>query len=141
MSCAWSLALRSMTWIPLRKVSSSCRVRRISAQPRITLSGVRSSCDSVARNSSFNAPSRSLSARASRSRSSNVCRSRAVCSEIASTEARADIRASYREVSSAMVRMQNVARITRAASCVRLKYSLAAVQTLPSGKLAAAMPV
>ena len=51
--------------------------RRTCDQPRIALSGVRSSCESVARNSSFISLMRSASVRAARSLSSSASRSSA----------------------------------------------------------------
>src|SRR5262252_8753032 len=56
-----------------RGTSSSRRVpaRSMRAQPRMALSGVRSSCERTARNSSFSRLASSASASASRSRSSS----------------------------------------------------------------------
>jgi hypothetical protein len=77
-SWAWARALRSIVCRP-RCRSAVSRVPRRStwAQPRIADSGVRNSCDRVARNSSFIWLVRSASARARRSLSSRTLRSSA----------------------------------------------------------------
>ena len=80
MSWAWTLALRSMTSRPSSQVLGRRPARSggCSAQPRMALSGVRSSCERVARNSSFMRLAASASALAawaasrSRSRSSRA---------------------------------------------------------------------
>ena len=78
MSCAWTRALRSMVSRPARSSSALRLVMRSTwAQPRMAFSGVRSSCDSVARNSSLASLTRSASARAARSLSSSALRSAA----------------------------------------------------------------
>jgi hypothetical protein len=91
-SLAWTRALRSMTW--MASIVSASLTRCICsswAQPRIALIGVRSSCDSVATNSSLIRFARSASARASRSltrspaRSSSMIR-RSVMSTIVPTK-------------------------------------------------------
>ncbi len=76
MICACARALRSMVstacrWFTALKAGS----RNSAHQPRIAFSGVRSSCDSVARNSSLSTPRRSASARAKRSEASKRSRS------------------------------------------------------------------
>jgi len=72
-------AFRSMMSSARRVAGSSCVRRRICAHPRTAFSGVRSSCDSVARNSSFTRLASSASWWA-RCASSNRCsRSRSVC--------------------------------------------------------------
>ena len=55
MSCVWTRALRSMISRPLPTSSGFTMAPRRStwAQPRMAFSGVRNSCESVARNSSF----------------------------------------------------------------------------------------
>jgi hypothetical protein len=54
MSCACARALRSMVSKARPALPpSSCPMRSMCAQPRIAVSGVRSSCETVARNSSF----------------------------------------------------------------------------------------
>ena len=81
-SLAWAWALRSMISRTCgRRSADTGAWRSIETQPRTALSGVRSSCESVARNSSFRRLARSASSRAacsatSTSRSS-YCRSRA----------------------------------------------------------------
>jgi len=61
---AWSLALRPMTSIACRAPSGGSPPDcSISIQPRMACSGVRSSCDSVARNSSFTRLASSAAAR------------------------------------------------------------------------------
>ena len=65
-SCAWSRTLRSIDSSPRTVVAeSSFPVRSKFTQPRIALSGVRNSCEIVARNSSFIRLAASLSCRAS----------------------------------------------------------------------------
>ncbi len=72
MSWAWAHALRRMTSTPRRTLCLSSRLSRsTSAQPRMALRGVRSSCDSVARNSSLRCAVRSDSALAWRSLASS----------------------------------------------------------------------
>ena len=62
-SCAW--ALRTMvSTAACRRAAASAGSRSMCAQPRIALSGVRSSCDSVARNSSLTRPASSATVRA-----------------------------------------------------------------------------
>jgi hypothetical protein len=53
MSLACDTALRWMTSSALAVWSSGARSRNREAHPRMAFSGVRSSCDTVARNSSF----------------------------------------------------------------------------------------
>ncbi len=54
MSWAWAAALRSMVSRARKRAgSSSLPMRSMRAQPRMALSGVRSSCERVARNSSL----------------------------------------------------------------------------------------
>ena len=90
MSCVCTLALRSMVARPSARWASTVRVRRrITAQPTIALSGVRSSWDSVARNSSFSRLACSASSRAARSPSSNCVRSSASWRNLISLSARA----------------------------------------------------
>ncbi len=75
----WARALRSM--IPSARSSSAGACRRATTvHPRMALSGVRSSCDTVARKSSFARFATSASARAARSLSSRRARSRAALS-------------------------------------------------------------
>ena len=80
-SCAWVWALRSMTSTPRAHGAPRrrCPPRRMCAQPRIALSGVRSSCETVARNSSFMRLALSASARATCSRASDCFRSSSSC--------------------------------------------------------------
>ncbi|MNC85045.1 hypothetical protein D3C83_06170 [compost metagenome] len=53
-NCAWALALRSMmARMSSTRFASKRACRSIETQPRMALSGVRSSCDTIARNSSF----------------------------------------------------------------------------------------
>ena len=76
MSCSWICEFRSMMSIARRVVGSSrCPAASSRAQPRMAFSGVRSSCDRVARNSSFARFAAWASSRASCSRSSSCCRS------------------------------------------------------------------
>ena len=77
-NCACARALRSITAKPLVVVSLSFVLCKIWLQPSIALSGVLSSCDNVARNSSFNCATRSSSCLADCSRSSNISRSRSM---------------------------------------------------------------
>ena len=73
-SCAWSLTLRSIDSSPRPDVSrSSLPVRSRCTQPSTAFSGVRSSCETVARNSSFIRFAASPSRRA-------ACATRACCS-------------------------------------------------------------
>ena len=64
MSCVCTRALRSMVSRPLLQIGlgPSAPLRSICDQPRMALSGVRSSCESVARNSSLSSLIRSASA-------------------------------------------------------------------------------
>ena len=65
---AWTLELRSMDCSPRTTGSGKLGIRlRIVAQPTMACRGLRSSWDSVARNSSFERLARSASARAARS--------------------------------------------------------------------------
>ena len=69
MSWLWARALRSITSRARAAVSSSSwAVRSVTAQPSTALSGVRSSCDSMARKSSFIRLADSASSRACCSR-------------------------------------------------------------------------
>ena len=67
-SWAWTRALRSMALMPETTSGSPPATRCLSScdQPTMALSGVRSSCDSAARKSSFTRLARSASARAAR---------------------------------------------------------------------------
>ena len=68
-------AFRSMTSRPAGVMELACDRRSTCVQPRIALSGVRSSCDSVPRKSSFSRLTRSASPRARRSCASSCSRS------------------------------------------------------------------
>jgi hypothetical protein len=68
-------AFRSMVSTPRRSSGSRLCPRSTAAQPTIALRGVRSSWDSVARNSSLSRLAASASSRAARSRSSRWSRS------------------------------------------------------------------
>ncbi len=86
-SISWlcALALRSIVATPSATTAggtSPCW--RIVVQPTMALSGVRSSCDSVARNSSFRRFASSASRRTARSNSSSRVRSSASCRNRAS---------------------------------------------------------
>jgi hypothetical protein len=85
MSCACARALRAMVSSP-RRVSASPTARASSSvdHPSTALSGVRSSCDSVARNSSFSRLTRPASARAARSAATSRALSTA-CAACAAT--------------------------------------------------------
>ena len=72
MICCCVRALRSMTSTAMAKVFSSSRPERnMCDQPRMAVRGVRSSCESVARNSSFRRFDSSAAARARTSNSSS----------------------------------------------------------------------
>ena len=78
MSCACALVLREMMSNPRSSIAESSRPRIISCvHPRIALSGVLSSCETMATNSSLIRLARSASARALRSASSSRSRSAA----------------------------------------------------------------
>ncbi len=76
-SCTWARALRSITWMARcwSTVLFAWPLSRIWVQPRMALSGVRSSCDRVARNSSLMRVARWAAMRALRSASSSCSRS------------------------------------------------------------------
>ena len=77
-SCVWARALRSMASRPFARSLASFELeRRIFDHPRMALRGVRSSCESVARNSSLMSLARSAVLRAARSLSSSAFRSSA----------------------------------------------------------------
>ena len=74
--CAWVVALRSMASMARSVAEASSRpVRSSRDQPSTAFSGVRSSCETVAMNSSLARLARSASARASCSRASSAARS------------------------------------------------------------------
>ncbi len=79
MSCTWAFEFRMIVSIALARVtSSSCPVFKIAAHPYTALSGVRSSCERVVRNSSLARFALSASARAACSRASRSARSRSI---------------------------------------------------------------
>ena len=89
MSCVWTFALRSIVSRARRELASSRRPARSRwTQPTIAFRGVRSSCESVARNSSFIRLAASACARA--------------CSATASSRARS-ASATFRSVMSRLV--------------------------------------
>ena len=69
--------MTSMARAELRRLGRASRLRSSCVQPRMAFSGVRSSCDSVARNSSLMRAVRCASMRALRSASSIVLALRA----------------------------------------------------------------
>ncbi len=76
MSCACALAFRSIVSTAIVEVAaSSVPLLSMRDHPRIALSGVRNSCESVARNSSLSRPASCACSRASRSRVSSRSRS------------------------------------------------------------------
>ena len=85
MSWVWARVFRSMTSSPCWVCAAVIvPVRRRCDHPRMAFSGVRSSCDTVARNSSFIAFARSASPRANCSLSRSWRRSSAACRAAAS---------------------------------------------------------
>ena len=78
-SCACTRALRSIASSPRPRSTALAPILRTCDQPRMELSGVLSSCESVARNSSFIALARCASARAELSFSSSRLRSSSAC--------------------------------------------------------------
>ena len=85
---AWAWEFRSMAASPsARSSASTLPERRILAQPTMALSGVRSSCDSVARNSSFMRLAASASALADSAAASS--RSRSASARLRSVMSRA----------------------------------------------------
>ena len=92
MSRACATALRSITSRPRASASGAAvPLRSMRAQPKTALSGVRSSCDSVARNSSFSRFAASAWARAARSLSRSTRSRLAASSKAWATSATSSI--------------------------------------------------